>query len=650
MNLNIYNRKDKTIETILTALIIIASITVFMMYLIKLKDLMQNGVGISIEQQKSEFIRFFNTVVAMIGVISCILVYSSNKKESLFFISLIYTIFTIDILISNIINYSSGNRVPYLGIYSSTIRLLIGIFVILKSSRIKKLIINNKGKFSIGVVFISIVFILLEYKNIIPAYFISKEFFIKYNQVLFLVYLVIAAILYVKSIKEKDIVNALVASGVFMFAIKSIYEVPAILGINISIKLISVSVTYIGFIIFIMGLFVELIENIRKNKILEGQMSLFFKIVNDNEYNNIVVCDESYNIKYLNKKASMVLDYEMIENNYYLNIEKVESNIKKNRYHNEVISIDKEGYEKIIDVSIQLFEKGNEKYRVIIFRDITKDRNIERELLEYENIKRQEQVKNEFFANVNHELKTPLNIIYSTMQLLNLNLQKDNFKQTYINYQNSIDINCKRMLRLIDNMIDITKFETNYKIPEFINYDIVNLIEGISLSIVNYAKLKDIDVIFDTDVEELEIKCDPDMIERVVLNLLSNAIKFTESGGKIFIDILTNEKWVTIKVKDNGIGIPLEIQDKIFNRFEQGDKTIRRKNEGSGIGLSLVKHIVEVSGGKIDLISDGKCGSEFIVMLPNKKLENEYKHSKIKNYSSDIQRINLEFSDIYELY
>ncbi len=650
MNLNIYNRKDKTIETILTALIIIASITVFMMYLIKLKDLMQNGVGISIEQQKSEFIRFFNTVVAMIGVISCILVYSSNKKESLFFISLIYTIFTIDILISNIINYSSGNRVPYLGIYSSTIRLLIGIFVILKSSRIKKLIINNKGKFSIGVVFISIVFILLEYKNIIPAYFISKEFFIKYNQVLFLVYLVIAAILYVKSIKEKDIVNALVALGVFMFAIKSIYEVPAILGINISIKLISVSVTYIGFIIFIMGLFVELIENIRKNKILEGQMSLFFKIVNDNEYNNIVVCDESYNIKYLNKKASMVLDYEMIENNYYLNIEKVESNIKKNRYHNEVISIDKEGYEKIIDVSIQLFEKGNEKYRVIIFRDITKDRNIERELLEYENIKRQEQVKNEFFANVNHELKTPLNIIYSTMQLLNLNLQKDNFKQTYINYQNSIDINCKRMLRLIDNMIDITKFETNYKIPEFINYDIVNLIEGISLSIVNYAKLKDIDVIFDTDVEELEIKCDPDMIERVVLNLLSNAIKFTESGGKIFIDILTNEKWVTIKVKDNGIGIPLEIQDKIFNRFEQGDKTIRRKNEGSGIGLSLVKHIVEVSGGKIDLISDGKCGSEFIVMLPNKKLENEYKHSKIKNYSSDIQRINLEFSDIYELY
>lgn len=111
------------------------------------------------------------------------------------------------------------------------------------------------------------------------------------------------------------------------------------------------------------------------------------------------------------------------------------------------------------------------------------------------------------------------------------------------------------------------------------------------------------------------------MIERVMLNLLSNAIKFSDNGGTILVDMSTTNKWVSIKVKDEGIGIPIEIQDKIFDRFVQGDKSLRRENEGSGIGLSITKSIVELMGGNINLKSNGVIGTEFTILLPNEVLE-----------------------------
>ena len=205
------------------------------------------------------------------------------------------------------------------------------------------------------------------------------------------------------------------------------------------------------------------------------------------------------------------------------------------------------------------------------------------------------------------------------------------------------------MLRLIDNIVDITKLDVGFKCPEFDNYNIVKIVEDMTLSVVSYANVKGIEVLFDTDVEELDIKCDPDMIERIVLNLLSNAIKFSEEGSSILVEIFSNKTWVGIKVKDNGIGIPVEIQDKIFDRFVQGDKSMRRKKEGSGIGLSLVKSLVELMDGKIYLESDGKSGTEFTVLLPNKLITEDEKIVH-KDYQVDLQRIKLELSDIYELY
>ncbi|WP_270647550.1 sensor histidine kinase, partial [Paeniclostridium hominis] len=297
----------------------------------------------------------------------------------------------------------------------------------------------------------------------------------------------------------------------------------------------------------------------------------------------------------------------------------------------------------------QVFEICNKKYRVLTIKDVSEKYELEKALLEYEKIKQEDIIKNEFFSNISHELKTPLNIIYSANQLLGVSVQKSNFKDIYIKYKDCLDINCKRMLRLIDNIVDITKLDVGFKYPEFDNYDVVKIVEDMTLSVASYANIKGIEVLFDTDVEELDIKCDPDMLERIVLNLLSNAIKFSEEGGSILVEIFSDETWVGIKVKDDGIGIPLNIQDKIFDRFVQGDKSMRRKKEGSGIGLSLVKSLVELMDGKIYLQSDGKNGTEFTVLLPNKLVEEEDKKVH-KDYHVDLQRIQLELSDIYELY
>ena len=206
------------------------------------------------------------------------------------------------------------------------------------------------------------------------------------------------------------------------------------------------------------------------------------------------------------------------------------------------------------------------------------------------------------------------------------------------------------MLRLINNMVDITKIDVGYTKPNMKNCDIVRLIEEITMSVVIYAKQKGINIVFDTDEEENIIKCDPEMIERAILNLVSNAIKFTKPNGNIFVNIHINKEWVQIIVKDDGVGIPIHMQDLIFERFVQADKSLTRMNEGSGIGLSIVKAMVELNEGEIYLESDGENGAEFEILLPNKKLLGDIIEDETKDYKVDVQKIELELSDIYELY
>jgi signal transduction histidine kinase len=210
--------------------------------------------------------------------------------------------------------------------------------------------------------------------------------------------------------------------------------------------------------------------------------------------------------------------------------------------------------------------------------------------------------------------------------------------------------NCYRLLRLVNNIIDITKIDSGYFDMNESNVDIISLVENITLSVADYIENKGLSLIFDTDIEEKNITCDPEKIERIILNLLSNAVKFTSIGGKVTVNIEDCQENICIRVKDTGRGIPEDKIDSIFKRFVQVDKSLTRDCEGSGIGLSLVKCLVELHDGTITVESKLGKGTEFVINIPC-RLSEEICEENLSNESIGqnlIERINLEFSDIYK--
>lgn len=281
-----------------------------------------------------------------------------------------------------------------------------------------------------------------------------------------------------------------------------------------------------------------------------------------------------------------------------------------------------------------------------------KGRQLEHCFKELEKIKKYDTQKTEFFTNISHELKTPLSVILGAIQLLEQNnpLSTIERRKSGKNLQ-IIKQNSYRLLRLINNFLDISRIDSGYAKLCMTNCNIVQLIREISASVEPYAELKHLNLQFVSEMEELNTAVDVDKIERVILNLLSNAIKFTPTGGSITISVQKEEnKNVIISVKDTGVGIPRGLSEKIFERFGQVGNSYTREQEGSGIGLYLVKSFVDLHDGIIELKSNENSGSEFIITLPIKYMETT---SEILNSATQkeqkrvIDTINIELSDIY---
>lgn len=255
-------------------------------------------------------------------------------------------------------------------------------------------------------------------------------------------------------------------------------------------------------------------------------------------------------------------------------------------------------------------------------------------------------LKDEFFTIISHELRTPLTIIYSSLQLAYDIYNKEitpNMDKTL----SRINQNCSRLLKLINNILDISKAEAGFLSLSSTEFDIVHLSETIVNSANSYAVSKGIELIFDTNEEECNVRLDKDKYEKTLLNLLSNAVKFTPEGKQIIVSLKIEEDNFYLSVKDFGVGIPMDKIDAIFDRFAQVDSSLSRRAEGTGIGLALVKKIVDLMDGEIEVISEVGMGTEFIVKF--KKVSAETDH--LNNYAilaeNISDRINIEFSDIY---
>ncbi|MDD2495486.1 MAG: ATP-binding protein, partial [Tissierellia bacterium] len=281
------------------------------------------------------------------------------------------------------------------------------------------------------------------------------------------------------------------------------------------------------------------------------------------------------------------------------------------------------------DINKEIFEV------VVLIIDVTKEeksRNFLKDAIK---------TQDELYANVSHELKTPINVIFSANQMMDMYLNSDYFnKEKFCSYNKSIKQNCYRLIKLINNIVDLSKSNSGFLKPNLKNVNIVEIVENIVQSVSDYVKTKQLKILFDTDIEEKIMACDVAMVERILLNLISNAIKYSNAGSIIMINLFDKTENIEIDVIDTGAGIEKKHLDKLFKKYYQTDKTFSRNAEGSGIGLSLVKSIVEILGGTISVESEIGKGSTFKVLLPVKiihEINEEYK----SNYNNKIEMLNI---------
>lgn len=275
-----------------------------------------------------------------------------------------------------------------------------------------------------------------------------------------------------------------------------------------------------------------------------------------------------------------------------------------------------------------------------ISRDITLRKESE---FEYENLKMQ------FFSNLSHEFKTPLNLIFSSTQLIEYMIDKGEDVSKYKKYTNIIKQNGYRLLKMANNLIDDTRLSIGCLEfwPE--NYDIVKFIENICDSLQCYAKEEKVELVFDTELEEKIMAFDLEKMDRIMLNLLSNAIKYSKEKGKIEVVLKFTETELFINIKDNGSGIKKEILDDVFVLFNQEHNHNTKTIEGRGIGLSIVKSLVDLHKGKIEAKSEKGIGSEFVVRLPISLCENDVYEKKYIKYNKYVENVDIELSDIYAI-
>lgn len=283
-----------------------------------------------------------------------------------------------------------------------------------------------------------------------------------------------------------------------------------------------------------------------------------------------------------------------------------------------------------------------------IFNNITENKKIKRELDDKICF---EKIRTDFFANLSHEFRTPLNVILGSIQLQELYMSREKENENSQKYKRAIKSmkqNCYRLLRLLNNLIDITRIDTGFYNIDLENYDIVNLLKNIVISVEDYVIKQKLNIDFKCDLDNLVLSCDPEKIERVLLNLLSNAIKFTPAGGKITVNVKEKSNKLIIIVQDTGSGIPKDNINTIFDRFSQVDKSLTRNHEGSGIGLSLVKSIIEMHQGEVYLESELNKGSKFFIKLPIRLIgKSACKDKSDLVCIANVERMNIEFADIY---
>jgi len=330
----------------------------------------------------------------------------------------------------------------------------------------------------------------------------------------------------------------------------------------------------------------------------------------NNMLEGIMLLDKDFKILFMNNSVKKILYIvsniegkflnELTDNNYILEL--------SNKILKEGSSIN--NYEMSISIprkktlqinAVPIFRDNNIDGGVFVFHDITKLRELEN-------------LKQEFVANVSHELRTPITIIkgYAETILDGAIDDKDNLKEFIsIIYKDS-----NRLANLIDDLLDLSKIESGKVLLQFKESDLKELIDdciGVLKNIIN-KKNHTLNIVINTDIKTIFV--DDKKILQVLFNLLDNAIKYTQDNGTIELKVKDKNNYIQFDITDNGIGIPEDDLNRIFERFYRVDKARSREMGGTGLGLSIVKHIVLAHCGEVWVKSNINQGSVFSFTIP----------------------------------
>lgn len=353
----------------------------------------------------------------------------------------------------------------------------------------------------------------------------------------------------------------------------------------------------------------KLKETIQQMDLEKSKLNTIFNYMAD----GVIAIDANGHIIHANPVAMDILQLKNIEEDDWINKEPFPMealNLKtfdfkdSNTYEGDTIS---EINNSVYQLKYAPFrnEKDDIAGIIIVFQDITEHHKLDN-------------MRKEFVANVSHELKTPLTTIKSYVETLME--YKDIDRELSCKFLAVIDNESDRMARIVRDLLQLSNLDYNKTKWNYVECSVDKLVEDVCLKLDFAVKEKNHKIIVNIEDDLPNIVIDKDGIEQVILNIISNAIKYTPNNGKIEVIAEKKDDNVAITVRDNGIGIPEEDKNRIFERFYRVDKGRSRELGGTGLGLSIAKQIVEALGGNIILKSELNVGTEISLMIPVEKV------------------------------